>query len=167
MIEDQDLRTRLLAVLEDSDLTPSPSLTRPFPTPSTTPTSDSVAMMTMMKEIVTSLQETFQAAIREIREMVVDMTQGRQQQTNGQQVMQPMPFDLPTTYDPDSTPLPPGIEAILQRESTETQQQRLLKERAELMGRLNDLNEQQSHLELVNGQDSGPWTQNLESPIPS
>ena len=66
------------------------------------------------------MAETFQSSVREIREMVVDMTQGRPSpnQNGHSEISQTLNENL-IDYDDDSIPTHPGIEAVLEREATE------------------------------------------------
>lgn len=86
-------------------------------------------MMTTLKEIVTTSQA-------ETRALVMDILQGRQQPTTGTTETTRTPDEQPTSFDYDSTPLPGGIEAILERENEESAQVLLLRERRELHERL-------------------------------
>jgi|SRR5208282_497726 len=132
----------------------SRSSTRRSPIPPTTPTptSDTVVMM-----------ETMAKMHSDSMKLVVDLTQGRESpQTNGSQETWPTLNERPSEYDYDSTPLSPGIEAVLAREEQETEQARLLREREELQ---RTLIEKQSELERLNLEQSspGPWDQGEQS----
>jgi hypothetical protein len=155
---------QLLAELASRfDQSPSPMSKIPSPTPSTTPTPSSDVVASMMREMTTM----FRDSLREIREMVVDMTQGRRMQATGQQeIASILPASDPS-YDFDSTPLAPGIEAILQREDEESLQRVLLRERAELMGRLAELDNKRRDLEMTDDSDNGPWTKNSDEAVQS
>ena len=101
--------------------------TPPSPTPPTTPTPPSDTVPTQMIEM---MAEQNRASMQTMKDLVIDLTQGRESQS---------PIGTPETsltqnenslvYDYDSTPLPPGIEAVLAREETEGEQARLRKER--------------------------------------
>lgn len=138
---------------------PSPSSTPPSPTPPTTPIPPSDTLATQM---VTTMAETMRETISEMRGMVVDMTQGRSQQPTTTPEMQPMSNGNSLVFDYDSTPLPPGIEAVIEREETETEQGRLLRERDELQRALRLKQEEMLHF---TSQDSSsePW---MTSPQP-
>ena len=110
------------------------SSTRRSPTPNTTPTPTSDDLATKMIETMAKTQTD---SIREMRQMVVDLTQGRESPSpNGERATAPMPIERPLTFDYDSTPLSAGIEAVLAREAEETEQARLLREREELQALL-------------------------------
>jgi hypothetical protein len=69
--------------------------------------------------------------------------------------------EMPTTFDYDSTPLSPGIEAVLGREEEEDQQVVLLRERAALQARMAELQvEEMRRMERNGSEDSlpGPWS---------
>ena len=90
----------------------------------------------------------------QMRELASELTLGREsQQTNGTQETPPIWNEKQIEYDYDSTPLSPGIEAILERESEETEQHRLLMEREELRERLV---EKQAEMDRFNLENSSP-----------
>lgn len=128
--------------------------TPPSPTPPTTPTPTSATSETQM---VTTMAQTFTAALAEMRGMVVDMTQGRvgQPVTSMQETPQ-MSNESSLTFDYDSTPLAPGIEAVLAREDNENEQARLLRERAALQSHLLDVQEEMDRLGLEDSSRT-PW----------
>jgi hypothetical protein len=69
--------------------------------------------------------------------------------------------EMQTTFDYDSTPLSPGIEAVLEREAEETEEGRLLRERAVFQERLAELQAEELRRQSQNGSaDSspGPWS---------
>jgi len=125
--------------------------TPPSPTPSTTPTpsSDDVAL----KMMTTALQ-AMSTESEATRQMVVDLVQGRpQQMTTGTRETEQTPSELPLIYDYDSTPLSPGIEAVLAREDEETsetlERRRLQMERADLQERMMETQAKLDHDTLV------------------
>ena len=94
----------------------------------------------------------------QMRELASELTLGREsQQTNGTQETPPIWNAKQIEYDYDSTPLSPGIEAILERESEETEQHRLLMEREELRERLVEKQAEMDRLNLESSSE-GPWT---------
>lgn len=96
-------------------------------------------------------------SMQTMRELVVDLTQGREsQRPTGTPETLPTYSEKQIEYDYDSTPLSPGIEAILEREEEETEQHRLLREREELQ---RELIEKQALLdrETLPDQSPGPW----------
>jgi hypothetical protein len=95
-----------------------------------------------------TMAETFQASMREMREMVVDMTQGRPS-VNGTGPMETSQIQNENLidYDDDSIPTHPGIEAVLEREATETVQAALLREREESQRQLMETQERLRQLE--------------------
>jgi hypothetical protein len=73
---------------------------------------------------------------------------------------------LPTTFDYDSTPLSPGIEAVMSREAEEDLQEALMRERAEYQQRIMELErENLARLDRQEVEDSspGPWSAPEES----
>lgn len=136
----------------------------PSPTPPTTPTPVSDTSPTQM---MTILAETFRASLSEMREMVVDMTQGRvSQRMNGERVTLPTPNESSIDYDDDSIPTHPGIEAVLAREANETELARLAREREELQRELMD--KQDEMLRLQSDDSSGqPWNREATESDPT
>ena len=135
----------------------SRSSTRPSPTQSTTPTliSEEVAL-----RLLDSASKAFSEQMRETRQMVVDLTQGRESASQtGMPETSPTWNERPIAFDYDSTPLSAGIEAVLEREEMETAQARILREREELQERLiekqNELDRLQSE---TSSEDPGPWS---------
>ena len=114
-------------------------------------------MMTTALEAMTKESEA-------TRKMVVDLTQGRESlsPTSTLETWQ-MQSARPIDYDDDSTPLSPGIEAVLDREETETEQARILREREELQERLIEKQAEMDRLTLESSSEEGPWT-NGDSP---
>jgi hypothetical protein len=130
------------------------------PTQSTTPTPTS-------DELVYKMMETMKAAYtdstREMHEMVVDLTQGRESQSpSGQPEILLTPNERLSDYDYDSTPLSPGIEAVIERESQETEQLRIAREREELQRQLMEAQAELDRFDLESSSESGPW--NGQSP---
>jgi hypothetical protein len=112
--------------------------TPPSPTPSTTPTpaSDDVAL-----KMMTTALHAMSTESEATRQMVVDLVQGRPlPTTTGPSETAPTLNELPLIYDYDSTPLSPGIEAVLAREEAETteahEQARLRTERIALQEKM-------------------------------
>lgn len=116
------------------------------PTPPTTPTPSSDVLLTMM----TTLTQMFREERRETREMVLDILQGRATRVTGQTETESIENAQPTSYNADETPLPPEIEAVLEREKRETDQEELLqaslRERAVLQQRAAMVEEEMSRL---------------------
>ena len=101
-------------------------------------------------------------SMREMREMVVDLTQGREsQRVTGSPETSQMWNEKQIEYDYDSTPLSPGIEAVLEREMSETEEARLLREREELQ---RQLIEKQNEMERATLPDPSPGPWNGSSP---
>jgi hypothetical protein len=128
----------------------SRSSTPPSPTPPTTPTPTSVDPVSTMAKMAADSMET-------MRQMALDLTQGREslQPTTTPETSQTW-SEKPIGFDYDSTPLSPGIEAVLAREEEETEQHRLLREREELQALLV---EKQTEMDRLGLEDSseGPW----------
>ncbi len=134
----------------------SRSSTPPSPTPSTTPTpiSEEVAL-----KLMDSMTKAFSEQMRETRQMVVDLTQGRESQSpTGTQETWPTQSERPIAFDYDSTPLSAGIEAVLEREEMETAQARILREREELQERLIETQAEMDRLRLEQSSQEGPWS---------
>ena len=129
----------------------------PSPTPSTTPTPISDEALT---KILMTMTSTFETSAKETRELVTALVLGREPQpTSGpMETAQISSVTLPN-YDDDSIPLPAGIEAVMRREVVESEQERLLTERAALMQQLAD---RQTELDQLNGSggrsSNEPWT---------
>jgi uncharacterized membrane protein YccC len=140
----------LLARLKSRTSTP------PSPTPSTTPTliSEEVVL-----KIVDSMAKVSAEQMKETRQMVVDLTQGRESQSQtGTPETWPTQSERPIAFDYDSTPLSAGIEAVLEREEMETEQARILREREELQERLIEKQAEVDRLRLEQSSQEGPWS---------
>ena len=138
--------------------TRSHSSTPSSPTPSTTPTNPSADFVTLMTTMLTTMRSTSEASARETRELVTELVLGRPQPT-GTQEMLPISNASPVTYDYESTPLSPGIQAQIDREADENEQDRLQRERQELMS---SIAEKTAQLGLMNGSpdSDGRWVPN-------
>ena len=116
----------------------SPSSTPSSPTPSTTPTPASAdPLLELMRTTLQTTARMTEIALSEMRELAVTLMQGRPSPSQSTSELQ-VP-EQQTSYDYDSTPLPPGIEAVLVREENESAQAALMRERRELQTRLADL----------------------------
>lgn len=135
-------------------LRPSPSSTTPSPTPTSTPPTPSDPLLEMTKMMMMTMAKES----AENRKLMETMMLGREQPPTEPQ-LSTFSNEPPMAYDPDSTPLAPGIEAILAREVEEDEQLRLMKERAALQARMQELILQQEKLERE-PEDSlpGPWS---------
>lgn len=111
-----------------------------------------------MAKMATDFSET-------MRQMALDLTQGREsQQPTTTPETWPTLNEKQIEYDYDSTPLSTGIEAVLEREDQEiqeTEQRRLMRERAELQAQLV---ETQSEMDRLGLEDSSPGPWNGSSP---
>jgi hypothetical protein len=119
----------------------------PSPTPTSTPEKpdSSEAPMVEVMKMMTKLVET----------MVV----GREPTES--QISQISLPEMPTTFDYDSTPLSPGIEAQMEREMAENEEAVLLKERAVWQKRLAELQAEEMTRQAQNGSEDslpGPWS---------
>ena len=138
------------------------SSTRRSPTQSTTPTPTSDAVALKMME---TMAQSFEASTKEMRGLVVDLTQGREsQRTSGEVETPPILSEKQIVYDYDSTPLSPGIEAVIAREDQETEQARILREREELQELLIEKQAEMDRLTLEQSSDPGPWSSNGSDP---
>lgn len=134
----------VIALIESHTSTPT------SPTQPTKQTHSSDDLLTMMK----MMSEMFRESQTQMRDMVLDILQGRATQPTSMQVIAPTPNEMPMNFDDDSIPLPPGIEAVMAREAEETQQQALLRERAALQERLAELTRERNL--LYESEDSSP-----------
>jgi hypothetical protein len=99
------------------------------------------------------------------RRMVIDMTQGRESQSPiSTPETWPTPNERLSAFDYDSTPLSPGIEAVIEREESETEQARILREREELQELLIEKQAEMDRLTLEQSSDPGPWSSNGSDP---
>lgn len=150
----------------------SPTSSSPTPTPTTRPeasseTTTTIQMMTMMRDI-------FETQAKETRELVVTILQGRV--PTGPPVTMQIESASSTRSDDDwgnSGPLPPGIEAILDREAEESQLRALQRERLDYQQRIQDLEAQrlsqmaEQHLGGLVPADLVPADLTLHRPAPS
>lgn len=140
----------LLARLRNRTSTP------PSPTPSTTPTPTSDE--TVLK-LMTALNQTWTEQMKETRQMVSDLTLGREsQRPTGTPETWPTPNERPLDFDYDSIPLSPGIEAVLEREEQESTQERLRRERQELQEQLIEKQAEMDRATLEQSSQGGPWS---------
>jgi hypothetical protein len=107
-------------------------------------------MMTMMTNLMTASQ-------RETRELVTQLVLGRPGQTISEPETRPMLPESPVSWDYDLTPLDPGIEAVLEREQTESELAVGMRERAALQQRLSQLQEELITQEATQNLSPGPW----------
>lgn len=97
-------------------------------------------MMQMMMSQMTMMKEIYETQAKETRELVVTILQGRV--PTGPPVTLPIESESSTRFDDDwgnSGPLPPGIEAILDREAEESQLRALQQQRLDYQQRIQDL----------------------------
>ena len=136
----------------------SRSSTPPSPTPPTTPTPTSPDVVAVMAKMMAD-------TTRQMREMALGLTLGRESPSpNGQQETEPIWNGKQIEYDYDSTPLSPGIEAVLERENEETEQARLLREREELQRALIETQREWERSQLSDQSNPGPWIATSEDP---
>lgn len=112
-----------------------------------------------MTEMTRMTIEAMSRQMEETRRMVTDLVVGPAQRT-GQQETRPTSIERPKSYDSDSTPLDPGIEAVLRRESEETLEDSLLSERRHWQVKFAELEERNRELELETLREAGspgPW----------
>jgi hypothetical protein len=156
MTRDETLTEILRMLLEDSGSPPtspdtyeqplSPTSTPTSPTLSTKPTPTSDVTMSLMGQMMTTLKEIVTFNAEQTRALVMDILQGREMPQTGQMVIEKIVPESSTSYDDTSSPLSPGIQAILDREEQETNevtlQQVLLRERQQLQERLMSVQEE-------------------------
>ena len=121
------------------------SSTRRSPTQSTTPTptSDDLAL-----KMMTTALDAMKHESEQTRLMALDLTQGRESANqNGPTEIWPTPSEKQIVYDYDSTPLSPGIEAVLAREDSESQHEATLRERALLQEQMMEAQAKLEHLD--------------------
>lgn len=126
------------------------------PTQSTTPiqTSDETVL-----KMMTAMNSAWGAQMEATRQMVSDLTLGRESQSQtGMPETWQMQSARPIDYDDDSTPLSPGIEAVLEREEHETEHHRLQTERRELQEQLAEKQAELDRLTLEQSSETGPWS---------
>lgn len=117
------------------------TLTPTFPIQPTTP----ILSLDVLETMMTTMRTMFQEERREMREMVLDILQGRQSVRTGTTETVPIVNETPTNYDPELTPIPPEIQAVIDRETNETLElQHLLRERETLQQRAMMLEEEMS-----------------------
>ncbi len=148
----------LMAALLFLLLRRSPSLTTPSPTPTSTPPTPSDPVITMMMKTM----EMMEKEATENRRLVEILTLGRPPESLAPtETSSTSSIEQPGVYDPDSTPLSLGIEAILDREREEDEQLRLMRERAALQEKLRATTlEWQRLTDQSASEDSspGPWS---------
>ena len=111
------------------------------------------------------MAKTFTTQMEQTRQMVVDLTQGREsERTTGTPETLPTQSERQITYDYDSTPLSQGIEAVLAREKAETEQARILREREELQEQLIEKQAELDRSRLEQSSQEGPWS-NGDNPM--
>lgn len=112
-----------------------------------------------MVTVMTMTVETAKEMAAENRKMVETILVGRESlpTSNGQQ---PFSMEQPNLYDPESTPLSPGIEAVMYRESEEERLEVLQRERAVLQERMRELQEEENLQGRRESEDSSrePWS---------
>jgi hypothetical protein len=137
----------LLLQKSRSSKTPSPTATSMPPMPLADP------MVQMMQMLTRTMAEESTRNKEFLEKMILGPPQI---QTSTPST--PSLDEVPTTYDYDSTPLPPGIEAVISRELEEDQQDRLQTERAVLQARLAELQAQEMSNQ-AHDSSPGPWSQ--------
>lgn len=134
------------------------SLTSTPPSPIRNGTATQISEEVALK-LMDSMAKTFTTQMEQTRQMVVDLTQGRESQSpTGTQETWPTQNERPPVFDYDSTPLSPGIEAVLAREETETEQARILREREELQEQLIEKQAELDRSRLEQSSQEGPWS---------
>jgi hypothetical protein len=117
------------------------SLKKGSPTPTTTPGVDTSVVMTTMREMTESW-------MKETRELVTQLVLGREQpRPTGERETLPTSSENPNPFDYDSTPLSPGIEAVLARELEEDRLSALRRERLDLQERLAQVQTEQRRMQ--------------------
>jgi hypothetical protein len=96
----------------------------------------------MLSVVLTTMREMQSEQLREMREMVLSILQGRpmdEAQLEAIRSMQPepqpsrMPYDPPDYDAPGTDDLPPGLQAVFQREEVEQDAVRLLRTEQEVL----------------------------------
>lgn len=136
----------------------SPSSRTPSPIPTLTPSTPSenpmLEAMRMLKETTTRNQD-----------LLEQMILGPKTETSTSTPSTTLSNEEPPIYDYDSTPLSPGIEAVISRELEEDQQDRLMTERRVLQARMAELQSELNRNAAQNGaadSSPGPWSQTPE-----
>jgi hypothetical protein len=135
-------------------------LKTPSPTPTSLPPMPKEEPMVQMMQMMTRMMETSQRENRELLEMV--MFGKEMPPSTNSTISSP---EQPSTYDPESTPLSPGIEAVISREMEEDQEDRSRTERAALQQRLAELQAEELSRMAQNGSEDslpGPWSRTPE-----
>ncbi len=138
-------------------LAKSPSSKNPSPTPTSMPPMPSADPMVQMMQMMTRMMETSQKENRELLEMVMF---GKEMPPSTNSTT--FSTEQPEIFDPDSTPLSPGIESVLEREMEEEREDRSRTERAVLQQRLAELQAEELQRMAQNGSEDslpGPWLQ--------
>jgi hypothetical protein len=121
--------------------------------------------MSVLMTMMTTLMETSQ---RETRDLVTTLVLGREPPPpTTPLVTTPTPNGKVDAWDYDSTPLPPGVEGVLQREVSETEQARLLRERGDLQARADELIREWEALQVDDSTAYSPRHLAPEPPAPS
>jgi hypothetical protein len=132
-------------------------LTRDSPTATSTQPTPSDPLVEMMKMMTTMMREEN----KETRSLMELMMLGRPV-PESQETLSTFSKPLPMEFDYDSTPLSPGIEAVMERELEEDQQEVLMRERIALQERMRELQAEEMRLKgHVESADSspGPWSE--------
>lgn len=100
--------------------------------------------------------------MRETRALVLDLVQGRAQPPpTGPQETPLIESERQITYDYDSTPLPPGIVAVEEREQQEAQLEASLRERRAWQERIAEARRKETEAALMvadlEASSPGPW----------
>jgi hypothetical protein len=117
--------------------TSSPLSTPPTTTPSTT-TSPVTSEAGVMQVVLETMERMQTQNLREIRGMVTDILQGRENDP-GPMISRPaqveplMPFDPPNYDDPSLEDLPGGIQAVFERQEQEQHDVRRLRTEQEVL----------------------------------
>lgn len=147
----------LMGLLAYLALTPSRLSKPPTPTPTSTPSTPSETV-----ELAKLMMTMMQDQAKENRHLMETLMLGREQVETTTPPSSTSLSEPLTTFDYDSTPLSPGIEAVLDREVEEDQQALLLRERRVLQERLSTLQEEELKMMALNGSEDslpGPWSE--------
>lgn len=146
--------------LEDIALNESRTSSLTSPTPLTTQT----LSLDVLEMMMTKMTEMFREERRETREMVLDILQGRQHLQTGTTEIASTENGQQTSYDAELTPLPAELQAVIDRETSETLElQALLRERETLQRRAMMLEEEMR--KFPSSPDSSP--NDLEQSTPA
>ncbi len=115
--------------------------------------------------ILKAMMENSQTAVKEMRALVIDMTQGRDSPRQiGPLEIEPSSSYKPPNYDDDSIPLSPALDSVFLREATEDEHQRLQRERDAL---IDELAQRQRDWELLQASSEPPSTTSPTETSPS